>query len=126
MIKKKKKLAVREITHGQAHIQATYNNTLITVSDAEGNVLCFSSAGKLGFAGPKKATPYAASIIVKDALEQAKKYTIRDMDIFVKGVGAGRDSAIKTVVAQGFNILSIKDVTPIPHNGCRPPKVRRV
>lgn len=126
MLKKKKKIQIREVSRGQVHIQATYNNTVITVTDSNGGVLCWSSAGKLGFAGPKKSTPYASSIIVKDAIEKAKAYNIKDVDIFVKGVGAGRDSAIKTVVSLGFNVLSIKDVTPMPHNGCRPPKVRRV
>ncbi len=120
--KKKKKF----IPHGQAHIQATYNNTIITITDPMGNVISWSSAGRCGFKGPKKATPYAASIIVKDAVDKAKTMGLKSVDVFVKGVGSGREGAIRALNANNINVMSIKDITPIPHNGCRPPKVRRV
>ena len=109
-----------------AFIKATYNNTIVTLTDLSGNVLAWSSAGKVGFRGPKKATPYAASVIVRDAAEQAKKYGLKEVRIFVKGAGMGREAAVRSLHANGLNILSIKDITPIPHNGCRPPGVRRV
>ena len=119
---KKKKFVVK----GRVYIQATYNNTIISASDPNGNILAWSSAGKLGFKGPKKATPYAASIIVKDLAEKLKNYGFKSADIFVKGVGAGRESAIRALNANNISVTSIKDLTPIPHNGCRPPKIRRV
>lgn len=122
---KKKKLKLN-VTSGRVYIQASYNNTLVTITDQNGNVLAWSSAGLMGFKGPKKATPYAASIIVKDVAEKVKLYNLKEAAVFVKGIGAGRDAAIRAVYANGLNILSIKDITPIPHNGCRPPKVRRV
>lgn len=122
---KKKKIKYAVAT-GHIYIQATYNNTIVTVTDPNGNVLAWSSAGSMGFKGPKKATPYAAGLIVKDVAEKAKPYGLKEVSLFIKGIGAGRDGAIRAVYANGLNILSIKDVTPIPHNGCRPPKVRRV
>ncbi|MDD4289722.1 MAG: 30S ribosomal protein S11 [Patescibacteria group bacterium] len=121
--KKKKKISVKR---GRAYISATYNNTIITLTDHNGNVLAWSSAGIMGFKGPKKATPYAAEIIAKDAVAKAKNYGLEDVEVFVKGVGAGRDASIRGVHSGGLNILSIKDITPIPHNGCRPPRPRRV
>jgi len=121
--KKKKKISVKR---GRAYINATYNNTIITLTDHNGNVLAWSSAGIMGFKGPKKATPYAAEIIAKDAVAKAKNYGLEDVEVFVKGVGAGRDASIRGVHSGGLNILSIKDITPIPHNGCRPPRPRRV
>lgn len=124
-ISKKKKI-VREVPLGRAYIQATYNNTMVTLTDQRGDVLAWSSAGKIGFRGPKKATPYAASVIVKDAVEKVRPYGLRDVHVFVKGVGSGREGAIRALYANGLNILSIKDTTPEPHNGCRPPKIRRV
>ncbi len=124
--KKGKKKIIRQVTTGQIHIQATYNNTIVTMSDLNGNVLSWSSAGVCGFKGPKKSTPYAASVIVKDALDKAKDYAVADVSVFVTGVGSGREGALRALGANGVNVLSIKDVTPIPHNGCRPPKVRRV
>lgn len=114
------------VTSGQAHIQATYNNTLITLTDQQGNVLAWSSAGHVGFRGPKKSTPYAAGIIVRSVTEKVRDMGLKNLDIFIKGVGSGREAAVRALYANGFNILSIKDVTPIPHNGPRPPKVRRV
>ncbi len=124
--KKKKNKTKRQITRGRAYIKATYNNTVVTLTDASGNVLGWSSAGRCGFRGPKQATPYAASIIVKDALENIKDYNMKDVDVFVKGIGMGKESAIRSLYSNGLNILSIKDTTPVPHNGCRPPKPRRV
>lgn len=121
--KKKKKISVKR---GRAYINATYNNTIITLTDHNGNVLAWSSAGIMGFKGPKKATPYAAEIIAKDAVAKAKNYGLEDVEVFVKGVGAGRDASIRGVHSGGLNILSIKDITPIPHNGCRAPRPRRV
>lgn len=116
----------RLVSHGQAHILATYNNTHVTLTDLQGNVLSWSTAGLCGFRGPKKATPYAASIIVRTAAEKARDYGLKQLDVYVKGVGSGREAAIRALHANGFNVLSIKDVTPIPHNGVRPPKPRRV
>lgn len=123
---KKKKTVQRIVKKGQVHIKATYNNTIVTVTDQNGNVLGWSSAGVCGFRGPKKATPYAASLIVKDLIEKIKKYDVTEVDIFLKGVGAGRESAVRAFHANGVNVMSIKDVTPIPHGGCRPPRPRRV
>lgn len=111
---------------GQAHIQATYNNTIVTITDQNGNVLAWSSAGKVGFRGPKKATPYAASVIVRDVIERVKPMGLKQVDVFVTGVGLGRESAVRALAAQGLALNIIKDVTPAPHNGPRPPKVRRV
>lgn len=119
---KKKKF----IQQGHAYIQATYNNTLVTITDLNGNVIGWSSAGQAGFKGPKKATPYAAGVIIRNVAEKVKPMGLKTVDVFVKGVGAGREAAIRALYANGINILSIKDVTPIPHNGPRPPKVRRV
>lgn len=121
-----KKNPVKIVKRGQAHIKASYNNTLVTLTDQNGNVLNWSSAGACGFKGPKKATPYAASIIVKNAVEKVKKYGLQEVDVFLKGVGAGREGAVRALHANGINILSIKDLTPIPHGGVRPPKPRRV
>ncbi len=123
---KKKKVVARQVATGQAHIQATYNNTIVTFCDLNGNVIAASSAGACGFKGPKKSTPYAASVIVKEAAERLKPFGLVDVQVFVRGVGSGREGAIRAMHANGLNIISIKDVTPIPHNGCRPKKVRRI
>lgn len=122
----RKKKALRQISQGCAYIQATFNNTIVTLTDLNGNTIAWSSAGHCGFKGPKKATPYAASIIIKDVAEQAKESGLKEVNVFVKGVGSGRDSAVRALNANGFAILGIKDITPLPHNGCRPPKPRRV
>ena len=114
------------IPHGNAYIQATYNNTLITVTDPQGNTLAWSSAGHMGFKGPKKATPFAATTIVKEISEKVKGMGVKSVDVFVNGVGSGREASIRAFNANNITVLSIKDVTPIPHNGCRPPKRRRV
>lgn len=124
--KSKKKKEKRKVSTGRAYIQATYNNTIVTFTDLNGNVLAGSSAGKVGFRGAKKATPYAATIIVKDVYEKVKDYGLREVHVFVKGVGIGRESAIRSLNANGLHILSIKDITPVPHNGCRKCRPRRV
>jgi small subunit ribosomal protein S11 len=110
----------------RAYVLATYNNTVVTLTDATGNVLAQSSAGRLGFKGPKKSTPYAASLISKQAVEKAKNFELQEVDVYVKGVGSGRESAVRGLFAAGLNVLTIRDVTPIPHNGCRRPRPRRV
>lgn len=123
---RKKAKAKRVVSHGNAYVQATYNNTIVTLTDLNGNVLGWSSAGSSGFKGPKKATPYAASIVVKNALDKIADAGMREVDMFVTGVGQGREGAIRAFNTYGVNVLSIKDITPIPHNGCRPPRPRRV
>lgn len=122
----KKSSPHRSVPVGRVNIQATYNNTIVTVSDLNGNVLAWSSAGKMKFRGPKKATPYAATVIVKDVVDQIKPFGMKEVHVFVKGVGTGRESAIRALNANGLEILSIKDVTPLPHNGPKPPRPRRV
>lgn len=131
--KKKKKAApkrkgkkLRQVSRGRAYIQATYNNTIVTLTDTDGNVLAWSSAGGNGFRGPKKATPYAASVVVRRLMEKVADVGMKEVDVFVKGVGQGRESAVRALNANGLNVLCIKDITPIPHNGCRPPRPRRV
>ncbi|MFA5099017.1 MAG: 30S ribosomal protein S11 [Candidatus Paceibacterota bacterium] len=116
----------KKIESGKVYINASYNNTLITATDKNGGVVAWASAGSMGFSGPKKATPFAASKVISLISEKLKKLGFLNIDIVVKGVSAGRDSAIRSLANQGFNILSIKDVTPIPHNGPRPKKPRRV
>lgn len=116
----------RQITKGKIYIKASYNNTTVTVTDEKGGVLVWSSAGALGFNGPKKATPYAAAKVAEAILEKIKKTGFLEVEIFVKGIGSGRESAIRAFASHGLNVISIKDITPIPHNGPRPKKVRRV
>jgi len=116
----------KKIDSGTIYINASYNNTLVNVVDQSGNVIAWSSAGSMGFSGPKKATPFASAKVVSTVLEKIKKSGPFNVNIIVKGVGSGRDSAIRTIAAQGLNILSIKDATPIPHNGPKAKKVRRV
>jgi small subunit ribosomal protein S11 len=122
----RKRSEARQIRFGFAHVQATYNNTIITLTDMQGNVLGWSSAGRMGFRGPKKSTPYAAGVIVRDAVERVKPHGLAEVNVFVRGVGSGREAAIRALHANGLQVLSIRDVTPIPHNGCRPPRPRRV
>lgn len=124
--KGKKRKQIRQVALGRVYVKATYNNTIITFTDQNGNKLAGSSAGENGFRGPKKATPFAASIIVRKAVEKVAPYGLREVNAYVKGVGLGRESAIRAINANGINILSIKDITPIPHNGCRKRKPRRV
>ncbi|HLD61185.1 MAG TPA: 30S ribosomal protein S11 [Patescibacteria group bacterium] len=126
VVKPKVKKVVRQVPRGNAYIQATYNNTLITITDPNGAVLGWASAGASGFKGPKKATPYAASMVVKNLMNKLMDYGVREVNVFVKGIGGGRESAIRAFHINGLNVLSITDTTPIPHNGCRPPKRRRV
>jgi len=121
-----KKKRVGHLERAKIYIQSTYNNTLITLTDVQGNVLAWSSAGSVGFKGPKKATPFAASRVVEALLEKVRSLEIREAVVFVRGVGSGREAAIRALVNQGLEISSIKDVTPVPHNGCRPRKPRRV
>ena len=123
---KKKGKKTNVAPRGQAHVQATYNNTIVTLTDPNGNTIAWASAGKMGFRGPKKATAYAASIIVKDCATRAMEMGLKEVDVFVKGVGSGRESSIRALNANGLQIMSIRDVTPIPHNGCRQRKPRRV
>ncbi len=122
----KKKKNLRSVSHGRAYIQATFNNTIVTITDQNGDVLGWSSAGGSGFKGPKKSTPYAAGVVVKNLAEAVKPYGLKDVNVFVKGIGGGREGAIRALNTNGINVLSVKDVTPIPHNGCRPKKRRRV
>ena len=124
--KKKKKKIRRQILKGQAHIQCTYNNTLVTFSDMSGKVLSWSSAGSMGFKGAKKATPYAATQVVANVSEKVRKYGLKELEVYVRGVGSGREASIRALANNGFDLISIKDTTPIPHNGCKPKKRRRV
>ncbi|MEK7146882.1 MAG: 30S ribosomal protein S11 [Patescibacteria group bacterium] len=116
----------KKIEAGRVYINASYNNTMVTVADKNGQVLAWVSAGSVGFSGPKKATPFAATKVIEAITEKIQRSGPFNVDVVVKGVGSGRDSAIRALINRGFSILSIKDVTPIPHNGPRPPKVRRV
>ena len=121
-----KKKEKRMVAAGVAHIHATFNNTIVTISDMEGNVLAWSSAGQHGFKGSRKGTPFAAQVAAGAAAAAVKEYGLRSLDVRVKGPGGGRESSVRALQAAGIEIKSIKDVTPIPHNGCRPPKRRRV
>jgi len=124
--KKVKKAKKKHITSGTAHINATFNNTIITITDEQGNAIAWSSAGIKGFKGSRKSTPYAAQMAAEDVGAKAKEHGVEILDVLVKGPGAGRESALRALSSVGFTITSIRDVTPIPHNGCRPPKRRRV
>ena len=129
MVKDKTRVKRREkknITSGIAFVNATYNNTMITITDAQGNAISWSSAGGMGFKGSRKSTPYAAQVAAEDAARKAMEHGMKTIEVMVKGPGTGRESALSALHSTGFTITSIKDVTPIPHNGCRPPKRRRV
>src|SRR5215510_1595693 len=126
MAKSKKRKARRNVSRGVAHIMATFNNTIVTIADSNGDTLCFASAGSAGFKGSRKSTPFAAQRAAEMAAERATKFGLREIDVKVKGPGAGRESAITALQSAGLNIKAIEDVTPLPHNGCRPPKKRRV
>ena len=127
LVKKRKKRAARTVKVGRAYINATYNNTMVTLADANGDVISWASAGMAGFKGAKKATPYAAQIITKIAVQKAKEeYGLQEVSVFVSGVGTGREAAIRALNANGLEVSAIKDTTPVPHNGCRPKKPRRV
>ncbi len=123
---RKKGKQAKQAPHARVYIQATYNNTLITITDLNGNVLAWSSAGHCGFKGPKKATPYAASVVVRNLLEKVSQVGLKDVTIMVKGVGQGREGAIRAFNTNNINVVNIKDVTPIPHNGCRRPRARKL
>ena len=122
----KKKKVKKNVLNGIAYVQSTFNNTIISIADTNGNVISWASAGQRGFKGSRKSTPYAAQIAAEDAGEKAKEYGLKNLQVFIKGPGGGRESALRALQAIGFYITSIKDTTPIPHNGCRPPKKRRV
>lgn len=116
----------KNITSGVAHVNATFNNTMITITDAQGNTISWASAGMMGFKGSRKSTPYAAQMAAEDAGKKAMEHGMKTLEVEVRGPGSGRESALRALQASGFQITSIRDVTPIPHNGCRPPKRRRV
>jgi len=124
--KKARKREKKNVVHGQAHIKSTFNNTIVTITDLQGNTLSWASAGNVGFKGSRKGTPFAAQLAAEAAAKRAIDVGMRTVQVFVKGPGAGRESALRSLQAAGFSITLIKDVTPIPHNGCRPPKRRRV
>ena len=130
-VKKKKKFKIKKkekkvVLNGKAYVNATFNNTIISITDNDGNVLSWSSAGSKGFKGSRKSTPYAAQVAADDAAIKASEYGLKNIDVEVKGPGSGRETALRALQARGFKILSIKDTTPMPHNGTRPPKKRRV
>jgi small subunit ribosomal protein S11 len=124
--RKKGAKTAKQLSHANVYIQATYNNTIVSIADLNGNVVAWSTAGHCGFKGPKKATPYAASMVVKNALEKVNDFGLKDVSLFVTGVGQGREGAIRAFNINNLNVVSIKDVTPMPHNGCRKPRARRL
>ena len=124
--KRVRRIQRKNIERGAAHIHSTFNNTIVTLTDEAGNVISWASAGGLGFKGSRKSTPFAAQMAAETASKTAMEHGLRKVDVFVKGPGAGREAAIRALQAAGIEVTSIKDVTPIPHNGCRPPKRRRV
>ena len=126
MAKGGKKKVKKNVQSGIAHIQSTFNNTLITITDVSGNSLCWSTAGSQGFKGSRKSTPFAAQVAAEECAKKAMEHGIRQLSIYVKGPGSGRESAVRALQAQGIKITLIRDVTPVPHNGCRPPKRRGV
>jgi len=126
MAKSKKRKARRNVTRGIVHIQSTFNNTIVTITDTNGDTLCYASAGTVGFKGSRKSTPFAAQRAAEEAASRATKFGLKEIDVKIKGPGSGRESAVTALTAAGLNIKAIEDVTPLPHNGCRPPKKRRV
>jgi len=122
----RKKVEKKNVPNGIAHIQATFNNTIVTITDVAGNVISWCTSGSKGFKGSRKSTPFAAQMAAEDAAKKAQEHGLRSVEVWVKGPGSGRESALRALQAVGLNITMIKDVTPIPHNGCRPPKRRRV
>ena len=124
--KRVRRIQRKNIERGAAHIHSTFNNTIVTLTDEAGNVISWASAGELGFKGSRKSTPFAAQMAAETASKTAMEHGLRKVDVYVKGPGAGREAAIRALQAAGIEVTSIKDVTPIPHNGCRPPKRRRV
>ncbi|MFO0809403.1 MAG: 30S ribosomal protein S11 [Gemmataceae bacterium] len=126
MAKTKKRKARRNVSRGVAHIQATFNNTIVTITDTNGDTLTASSAGTVGFKGSRKSTPFAAQRAAETAAERATKFGLKEVEVRIKGPGSGRESAVTALQASGLIVKAIEDVTPLPHNGCRPPKKRRV
>ena len=124
--KKPRRKEKKNVSHGQAHIKSTFNNTIVTITDLEGNTLSWASAGNVGFKGSRKSTPFAAQLAAEAAARRAMEHGVRKVDVMVKGPGSGRETAIRSIQNAGIEVVGIKDVTPIPHNGCRPPKRRRV
>ena len=124
--KKTKRREKKNVLHGQAHIKSTFNNTIVTITDLQGNTISWASAGNVGFKGSRKSTPFAAQLAAEAAARRAQEHGLQKVDVFVKGPGSGRESALRALQAAGFKISLIRDITPIPHNGCRPPKRRRV
>lgn len=124
--RKKKGKGKRQVFRGRASIQCTYNNTIVTLTDQNGAVLGWSSSGHLGFKGAKKSTPYAATQVVADVTEKVKRFGLQELEVFVKGVGSGREASVRALANSGFALISIKDITPLPHNGCRPQRPRRI
>ncbi|AKL97027.1 MULTISPECIES: 30S ribosomal protein S11 [Clostridium] len=122
----RKKRERKNIERGQAHIQSTFNNSIVTLTDTQGNTIAWASAGQLGFKGSRKSTPFAAQMAAETAAKSAMEHGLKTVEVFVKGPGAGREAAIRSLQATGLEVTMIKDVTPVPHNGCRPPKRRRV
>ena len=117
----------KNVPHGQVHIHASFNNTIITITDLQGNTLCWASSGSSGFKGSRKSTPFAAQLAAQSVAQSARsEFNVREVDVFVKGPGPGRESSIRSLQGAGLTVLSITDITPLPHNGCRPPKKRRV
>ena len=117
---------MRQVAHGQAHIHSSFNNTIVSISDPQGNVLCWSSAGHVNFKGSRKGTPFAAQLAAEDCAKKANGHGMKSIDVFISGPGQGRETAIRSLNANGLQVKSISDVTTVPHNGCRPPKKRRV
>ncbi len=124
--KRARKKERRQVAHGHAHIKSSFNNTIITITDPQGNVLTWASSGNAGFKGSRKSTPFAAQLAAEQVAKRAAEFGMRKIDVFVKGPGSGRETAIRSLAANGLEVNGIKDITPIPHNGCRPPKRRRV
>jgi small subunit ribosomal protein S11 len=124
--KKARRKEKKNVAHGQAHIKSTFNNTIVTITDLQGNTLSWASAGNVGFKGSRKSTPFAAQLAAEAAARRAQEHGLQKVDVFVKGPGSGRETAIRSLAAAGLEIVGINDVTPVPHNGCRPRKRRRV
>ena len=124
--KKPKRKEKKNIVHGQAHIKSTFNNTIVTITDGAGTALSWASAGNVGFKGSRKSTPFAAQMAAEQCARRAMEHGVRKVDVLVKGPGSGRETAIRSIMQTGIEVSGIKDVTPVPHNGCRPPKRRRV
>src|SRR3954471_1365080 len=124
--KKAKRREKKNVVHGQAHIKSTFNNTIVTITDLQGNAISWASSGNVGFKGSRKSTPFAAQLAAEAAAKKAIEHGVRRVDVMVKGPGSGRETAIRSIQNTGIEVVGIKDVTPIPHNGCRPPKRRRV